>query len=193
MKNLLYSIMAFAALGCNAPADNAQSEETTNETVENEILTFGEGISLETETSANDFMAKLTAEDSVENVLISGIINSCCQKKGCWMKVDIGEGREMMVRFKDYGFFMPMDCSGATVRLQGRAFKETVSVDDLRHYAEDAGKTPEEIAAITVPEVRYSFEANGVELLNYTPTEAVESKTPGNGENAEEDEEAHHG
>ena len=37
-----------------------------------------------------------------------------------------------------------------------------VSVADLKHYAEDAGKSEDEIAKITEPKIEYAFEANGV-------------------------------
>ena len=39
-----------------------------------------------------------------------------------------------------------------------------MSVADLKHYAEDAGKSPEEIAKITEPSIEFAFEANGVLL-----------------------------
>ena len=56
-----------------------------------------------------------------------------------------------MVKFKDYGFFMPKDISGKEVILNGKAYVNEVPVDEQRHYAEDAGKSEEEIAAITEP------------------------------------------
>ena len=40
-------------------------------------------------------------------------------------------------------------------------FSET-SIEDLRHYAEDAGASDEDIAAIVSPKVSYNFEADGV-------------------------------
>ncbi|NER18566.1 DUF4920 domain-containing protein [Spongiivirga citrea] len=90
-------------------------------------------------------------------------INSVCAKKGCWMRLDMGNGQETMVRFKDYGFFMPLDAKGNVI-VQGKAFVSKTSVEDLKHYAKDAGKSEEEIAAITKPEVTYSFIADGVLL-----------------------------
>lgn len=68
----------------------------------------------------------------------------------------------MRVTFKDYGFFVPMDSKGSEVIMQGKAFADTVTVDMLKHYAEDAGKSTEEIEAITEPEVAIAFEATGV-------------------------------
>ncbi len=77
------------------------------------------------------------------------------------MKVDMGED-EAMVRFKDYGFFMPKDISGKEIIAEGKAYVEEMSVEDQRHYAEDGGATPEEIAAITEPKRTLAFEAHGV-------------------------------
>ena len=73
---------------------------------------------------------------------------------------------EMRVTFKDYAFFMPKDLTGKKVVLDGFAFVETTSVEDLRHYADDAGKPKEEIDAITEPKKEVSFEAAGVLVLN---------------------------
>lgn len=95
---------------------------------------------------------------------IEAEIITCCQKKGCWVQVDIGNDELMRVTFKDYGFFMPLDCPGRTAIMEGKAYYETVSVDMVRHYAEDAGKSAEEIAAITEPEYKLTFEATGVIL-----------------------------
>jgi hypothetical protein len=45
--------------------------------------------------------------------------------------------------------------------LNGKAFKNITPVEELRHYAEDAGKSKEEIAAITEEEITFSFVADG--------------------------------
>jgi hypothetical protein len=68
----------------------------------------------------------------------------------------------MRIKFKDYGFFVPMDISGKNVIFEGLAFKDTTSVEDLKHYAMDGGQTEEEITAITEPEINTSFLADGV-------------------------------
>jgi hypothetical protein len=122
---------------------------------------FGDKINPDGALSVSEFKSKMKAADSL-NVKFTGVINEACQKKGCWMNVDLGNGESMMVRFKDYGFFVPKDCNGKTAIMEGVAFKETVSVEMLQHYAEDAGKSKDEIAKITQPETKISFEANGV-------------------------------
>ncbi|MCC1484502.1 DUF4920 domain-containing protein [Winogradskyella immobilis] len=94
---------------------------------------------------------------------MSGKISEVCSKKGCWMKLDMGNEQIVRVTFKDYGFFMPLDASGNVI-VNGKAFVSETSVEDLKHYAEDAGKSVEEIAAIISPEKTYSFIADGVLL-----------------------------
>ena len=78
------------------------------------------------------------------------------------MTLNLKDGQQVMVKFKDYGFFVPKDIAGKEVIVNGKAFVEEVSVEDQRHYAEDAGKTEEEIAAISSPKKTFSFEADGV-------------------------------
>ena len=96
------------------------------------------------------------------NVKFASKINEVCTKKGCWMKLPLVEETEAMVRFKDYGFFMPLDAKDSQVIVEGKAYVKETSVKELQHYAEDAGKTKEEIAKITEPKKEFSFEAKGV-------------------------------
>ncbi|MFN4123960.1 MAG: DUF4920 domain-containing protein [Flavobacteriales bacterium] len=122
---------------------------------------FGEKITEQGFVNGEEFLKRLGTKDSLE-VKIKAPITSVCQKKGCWMHVDLGNDKSMMVRFKDYGFFVPKDAEGDEVLMQGKAFKETLTVEMLRHYAEDAGKSKEEIMSITEPQEKLSFEASGV-------------------------------
>jgi len=107
----------------------------------------------------------LKASDSL-NLKLQATVVEVCKAKGCWMKIDLPEGEQAMVRFKDYGFFMPLDIPNKEVILNGVAFVEEMSVDDQRHYAKDAGANEETLAKITKPKRTYSFLANGVLVPN---------------------------
>ena len=96
---------------------------------------------------------------------IKGTVSEVCQEKGCWMKMERDNGETLMVKFKDYGFFMPKNIVGREVILDGEATVEEVSVKRLRHYAEDAGKTKEEIQKIKEPKRELQFVAKGVLVL----------------------------
>jgi hypothetical protein len=97
---------------------------------------------------------------------VEGEIVEVCQKKGCWMTVKKDDGSVVRVTFKDYGFFVPKDAAGKWVVMEGIAFYDTLSVATLQHYAEDAGKSAEEVAKITDPEYKITFEAEGVIIKN---------------------------
>ena len=96
------------------------------------------------------------------NVQFKSTIKSVCKKKGCWMKLILNNEEVSFVKFKDYGFFVPLNADSNEAIVNGKAFVEIVSVDELRHYAKDGGKSKEDIAKITKPEITYSFLASGV-------------------------------
>ena len=89
-------------------------------------------------------------------------IKSVCKKKGCWMKMELAGDDSSFVKFTDYAFFVPLNADNSTAIVSGKAFVDVVSVDELKHYAKDGGKSAAEIAKITKPEVTYSFMADGV-------------------------------
>lgn len=122
---------------------------------------FGEKISEKDALQPAEFIKKMDNATEAETKL-EAKINGVCQMKGCWMTLDMDNGQEVMIRFKDYAFFVPKDVVGKTAVVKGRAYIDTVSVETLRHYAEDAGKSRQEIEAITEPELRVSFMADGV-------------------------------
>ena len=89
-------------------------------------------------------------------------IKSVCKKKGCWMKMELTGDGDSFVKFKDYGFFVPLNADNSNAIVKGKAFIDVVSVEELKHYAKDGGKSATEIAKITKPEVTYAFSADGV-------------------------------
>ncbi|MEM6724309.1 MAG: DUF4920 domain-containing protein, partial [Bacteroidota bacterium] len=82
----------------------------------------------------------------------------------CWMRMTTEGGDEIMVTFKDYGFFVPVDLTGDVI-VTGKAYRQVTSVDELRHLAEDGGASEEDIAKITEPQQELRFEATGVKIL----------------------------
>lgn len=99
------------------------------------------------------------------NTKITGKVLEVCTKKGCWLKLENGTNEPLTVTFKDYAFFMPTDIIGKTIALDGFSKKTTSTVEELKHFAEDAGKSKQEIAKITKPKKAISYEAKGVLVL----------------------------
>ena len=104
---------------------------------------------------------KLKKGDTIQVKFNSKIID-VCSKKGCWMNLELAKGKDAFVKFKDYAFFMPLNSAGSDVIVSGKAYVSVETVEELRHYAKDAGKSKEEIEKITKPETSYSFMADGV-------------------------------
>ncbi len=124
---------------------------------------FGDSITVEGAKDVSE-LPDLMKGKTMAVFKLSGTIQECCQKKGCWMKLDMGNGQMLRVGFKDYAFFMPLESAGSKIVMQGMGTYDTTTVDELKHYAEDAGKSKDEIAAITEPELELVFEASGVRL-----------------------------
>ncbi|MDQ7948042.1 MAG: DUF4920 domain-containing protein [Pedobacter sp.] len=100
-----------------------------------------------------------------KDMKVTGTVTQVCQKKGCFMNLSLPNGKTMFVNFKDYAFFMPKDLAGKKVVIDGFAERKETSVEDLKHFAEDANKSAEEIAKITEPKKEIVFEAKGVVIL----------------------------
>ncbi|WP_420459597.1 DUF4920 domain-containing protein [Neolewinella sp.] len=153
---LLLSLLSFSLLlACGSRRDAVPTES------------FGAGFEAERVVPADRLLATYSPEELTDSVhtTLRGRVNEVCQAKGCWMIVAAGNGEEMMVKFRDYGFFVPKDIAEREVILHGVAYYQVTSVDELRHYAEDAGQSPEEIARIDTPKRELRFLADGVQLL----------------------------
>lgn len=170
MKKFTFFLAAIALLSaCKSTTNDGDSEtpassdstavEASTETLENHY--FGDTISEDGAVEVSQLMAMMNGQDSI-TVKLAGTVNSSCQKKGCWMKMDMGNGEELRVSFRDYSFFVPKNLNGEKAVVEGTAYVDTLDVTFLKHLAEDAGKSEEEIAEITEPEISLNFTANGV-------------------------------
>lgn len=98
-------------------------------------------------------------------VVFQSTINAVCQKKGCWMDVDLGEDFASRVTFLDYGFFVPLNASGSEAIVKGKAFWKVESMQDKKHYAEDAGEEFNEADhQVTEDEYEPHIVATGVKI-----------------------------
>lgn len=99
------------------------------------------------------------------DVKITAKVVDVCAKKGCWMALEMPDQSKVFVKMKDYGFFVPLELIGKTVVIDGEAKLITTSVDELKHYAEDAKKSKEEIDAIKAPKEEIRLTANGIVVV----------------------------
>ena len=157
-KILTLSLLTAVFVSCE------QKKEIAAEVTQPEYAIFGDSISSEGALTSTEMMEKFKSlkEGDTLNVKFKSGINEVCQKKGCWMTIDLAEDKEAFVKFKDYGFFVPKNAQEKEVIVNGKAFVSVESVDVLKHYAKDAGKSQAAIDSIVEPKVTYSFMADGV-------------------------------
>lgn len=125
---------------------------------------YGDSFEVSEAISVEEMVKKLSVEQPIEGLVVTGKVEDVCQAKGCWLTLPTENSGSVRVTFKDYGFFVPKDISGKTVVIQGIGQIETTSVADLQHYASDEGKSEEEIALITEPLEEFTFVASGVKI-----------------------------
>jgi hypothetical protein len=125
---------------------------------------FGDSISAENALSKEEVLAtyaKMAKGDTVA-VKFKSKIKAVCKEKGCWMNLDLPDEKEVFVKFKDYAFFVPTDSKDEEVIISGKAYVSVESVEDLKHYAKDGGKSQAAIDSIVAPKTKYSLMADGV-------------------------------
>ncbi|RMF06268.1 MAG: DUF4920 domain-containing protein [Candidatus Neomarinimicrobiota bacterium] len=125
-----------ALLGCST---------STNGTV------YGETPTLKTAVPVQQVLSNPDEYNSRE-ILVKGTIQEVCQMKGCWLSL-AAEGKTMVVRFKDYAFFVPKDIAGRTVTVQG-----VFHAENLPHEHEE-GESDETCGE---NEMDFSMVASGV-------------------------------
>lgn len=134
------------------------------EEVKVEYASFGSKIVADKALSKEEMLRKykgLKPGDTVA-VKFKSKIKDVCQKKGCWMAMELPGGKESFVKFKDYAFFVPLNAAEQDAVISGKAFVSETSVAQLKHYAKDGGQSDADIAKITEPKVEYKFMADGV-------------------------------
>ena len=128
--------------------------------------TFGKATTAENAVSMEQYVQLLESKGDgkpLEGKII-GIVKEVCQKEGCWIKVESPNGN-LMVKMKDHKFAVPVVLNGKKVVIDGVGTLTTTSVKQLKHYAEDAGKSKEEIAKITEPKKEIVIQAAGILVL----------------------------
>ncbi len=159
MKKLLFiASLAFVAVSCG-----------NKEKIEDQSIELGKSygpIKIDTSKaiSVSQMLKSFEGKTKEMEFTIFTEISEVCSKAGCWINIPVENGDPIMVRFKDHFTIPPKTKKCTEVYIHGMAHWDTVSVELLQHFAEDAGKSKEEIAKITEPKFELGFEADGIVL-----------------------------
>lgn len=90
-----------------------------------------------------------------KHVRVCGQVRSVCAHRGCWLHLGGPTGEEtVFVKFTCpvEGRLIPMEAVGHRAVAEGTLQVKAISVEELRHYEEEAGASAEELAKITAPQ-----------------------------------------
>ena len=127
---------------------------------------FGEKTTAENAITVDQLFSIMSAkkENKEMTVKLKGKVTQVCEREGCWIKVLSPDG-SMMVKMKDHTFTVPLVLNGKEVIIHGIADEKLTTVEQLRHFAEDAGKSKEEMAKIKEPKREITVQAKGILVL----------------------------
>lgn len=126
-------------------------------------MTFGEATIARGSISADSLMAFM-ADKTTADVKVKGKVVEVCKAEGCWLRMETADG-PMLIKMKDHAFLVPLAMNGKTIVVEGTASLKETSVETQRHYAEDAGKSKEEIAKIKEPKKEVTMQAKGILVM----------------------------
>lgn len=144
-------LLIFSGIRAQPPAGEALPGEV-----------YGDGSGMET-ASVIEKLSSIEGDEVLKGTF-TGTAAEVCAKKGCWIRLELEDGQSATVKMKDYGFFVPLSLIGKDILIHGEAELKITSVDELKHLAEDAEKSQEEIDAITEPQETITIIATGIKV-----------------------------
>ncbi|HZH64771.1 MAG TPA: DUF4920 domain-containing protein [Flavisolibacter sp.] len=156
MKKVLFSLLIVTAI--SASAQDKEKVQASKGVV------YGV-VSADDKSIAPDEIKGKLVNDQFEGQ-VKAKVTEVCKAEGCWIKVQRADGTTMMVRAKNHAFLMPENIVGKTVLIEGNATVKETTEEMRKHYAEDGGKSKEEIAKIKGSEKDVQFAAKGVKVLD---------------------------
>ncbi|MES2588941.1 MAG: DUF4920 domain-containing protein [Bacteroidota bacterium] len=156
-KTLILGVLFGTSLIFSACSEAVKKEEKI------EMVSYGPAKVDQTKAvSVDELISEMNKTKEDTEFTIEAEISEVCNAAGCWINIKKADGSSLMARFKDH-FTIPTKTKiGTKAFLSGIAYWDTITVEMRQHFAEDAGKTKEEIAQITEPSFELSFEADGI-------------------------------
>lgn len=149
-SSLFLSLVLF---GCAAEEEKSESKDTPAEvTPPAEEVTpaeedlwdehFGDDLVEGVETIDFTDLSTRAVELDGQEFVTQGTLRAACTKRGCWMEVrptDDRNGAGITTRFKNYGFFVPLNSRGAEVKFQFKVNATELSAAQVKEYEAEGG------------------------------------------------------
>ena len=126
-------------------------------------MTFGEKITANGAITTGELVKDLQSTKLMD-VKVTGKVKEVCKAEGCWLRMETADG-SMLIKMKDHAFLVPLSMNGKLIVADGTVTLIETSVEMLKHYAEDAGKSKADINAINEPKKEITMQAKGILVL----------------------------
>ena len=143
--------------------EHSQTDELNGTEIEEGVL-FGAELNQDLEVLSFEQLISGSDEFNKKEIIVTGNISDVCQSSGCWIMLSDGNNSARVKT--NHSFFMPKDCSGKNVKVQGTFEIKEISVEEAEHYKDDSKDqdvTPEENKGL---QKVYEVIATGVILMN---------------------------
>ncbi|AGH94600.1 DUF4920 domain-containing protein [Pseudobdellovibrio exovorus] len=163
MKTLLSVLVLAVSFNSFANSETA-TPTTTAPAAAVSTTEFGAALTLKKSITIDQALANLNNQkenSESKTVLVEAQVDKVCVKKGCWMSLK-SKTSDVRVKFKDYGFFVPISLVGKTVLAEGVMLKKELTLGQTKHYVEDEGGDP---SKVTEPRTDYQMIATGVKVI----------------------------
>ena len=163
MKKFL-AILFVAAIAFCADAAYAQKSKTKSKTktAQSDVIKRGAPLGKSEMVALADVMSE-PQKFAGKSVKVEGVIVRSCKTEGCWMELaPTADGKTVRVKFKDHGFFIPLDAAGMNAKAEGVFEVKVLSKEEVDHLVNEDGAKIDRNADGTANEI--TFIATGVEL-----------------------------
>lgn len=172
--SLTVGLCAAALLsGCARKSTEPAPQPAKSSHAGSTAATFGEPLKL-TDADAVP-VAKVLADPAAYNgrfIRVTGNVAEVCKPKGCWMRMaETSGGEALFVKFTCpiEGRLIPLEAVGHKAIAEGTLEVTEISEAQARHLAEDAGKSPDQIAKIVGPQKQIRFKSPAAMVLGIAP------------------------
>lgn len=104
-----------------------------------------------------------------KTITVQAEVVSVCQKKGCWMQLSAGSGKQLKIKVRDGDMEFPVSARGKQALATGQLVKIELDLESSREQlaaqAEAQGKSFDP-ATVTSPIVNWQLVPTAVEILN---------------------------
>lgn len=161
-KLLIITGLVLTAAACSQKAEDKKETPAVEAAAPVADTTFGDKFDLAGALPVDSIWG-MKQDTAGVDIKVEGEIDAVCQMAGCWMNLKTAKAPIRVRNGEKFEF--PKDGKGKRAIVTGKLKWITTSVDELKEYAKDDGKSKAEIDAIKDPITEPEIQVTGAAIL----------------------------